>query len=93
MYFYLLVLTFILIQPIFSQDCSIQGKCIFSNHIITVTASSVEQCLVKCAIDTKCKWSTYNLVNQHCLLYTNCLTIDDSYIDSKTNERECVNGK
>ena len=62
-------------------------------YFYLLVLTSVEQCLVKCAIDTKCKWSTYSFVKQECLFYTNCLTIDDSYIDDKTNERECVSSK
>ena len=94
MYFHSYVLTIIfIVQPIFSLECSIQGKCIFSDQITTVTVSSTDECLVRCAIDSKCNFSTYNSVNFDCLLFTNCLEVDNSFIEDWTNEKECVNRK
>ena len=91
MYLYFIVLIFI--QSVFSQECSIQGKCINSEAISIIKVDSVEECLVKCATTPNCKFSTYDAANHECSKFKNCNEIDDNETECRTNKKECVNSK
>ena len=93
MYFHFILLSFIFVQPIVSRECSIQGECINSNHISTIIADSLEQCLVDCAIAPNCKFSTFNSVNHECKLFIDCIEIDMSCTECRPNGRRCVDSK
>ena len=93
MYLYFIIFTFIFVQPVLTQECFIQGKCINSVGISTIIVTSVEECLVKCATTSNCQFSTFNAANHECTKFKNCKEIDIKETVCKTNKKECVNCK
>ena len=93
MQLYFIVFSFIFVQSVLSHECSIQGKCINSFGISTIKVNSTEECLVKCAITPKCKFSTFNAANHECSKFKNCNEIDNNETECRTNKKECVNSK
>ena len=91
MYLYFIVLIFV--QSVFSQECSIQGKCINSDAISIIKVTSVEECLVMCATTSNCKFSTFDAAHQECSKFINCNEIDNNEAECRTNKKECVNSK
>ena len=93
MYFHYILLALIFVQTILAQECSIQGKCIDSEHISTIKVFSVEQCLIKCAITTNCKYSTFDVANNECLKFNTCDEIDPSFTECLTYRKNCAESK
>ena len=93
MYFILIIFVFHFVQPIFSEECSIRGKCINSEGISGVNVSSVEECIVKCFVAPNCKFSTFNSVSNECIKFKTCIDIDENCMECWTNEKECVDSK
>ena len=93
MYFFLMIFVFNFVQPIFSDECSIHGKCINSEGISAIIVTSVEECILKCFMTPNCKFSTFNSATKHCMKFKTCVDIDENCLECWTNEKQCVDSK
>ena len=88
-----MIFVFNFVQPIFSDECSIHGKCINSEGISAIIVSSVEECILKCFMTPNCKFSTFNSATKQCMKFKTCADIDENCKECWTNEKQCVDGK
>lgn len=70
--------------------CWVQGECNGIVDFIDEQPSAID-CLLLCNSTFGCRWFTYHLPSSECLLYLNCLTIDESCEDCISGERRCIN--
>jgi hypothetical protein len=52
--------------------------------------SSKEECLQLCKGDARCIWFTHFSSSKMCLLYTDCLTVDETCDECVSGEFSCV---
>ncbi len=69
--------------------CSVKGNCI-GIRIQSEETPTAEDCLQLCDLTQGCRWFSFYTLVPECVLFQNCLSIDESCEDCISGERRCI---
>jgi hypothetical protein len=73
-----------------SLKCDISGECTQSHLVDQLLTNDKNSCIEECRDNSRANWYTFQRINSVCLLYENCILIDDEFCnDCVTGEAEC----